>query len=191
MTRTGLDPAACAAFLILAFCLAGCAQAVWLASATSRRFAWPLDGGVMLRGRRLFGPNKTLRGLIVMVPATAMAFMAAAALTPAAGRWPLSLEGYGALGLLAGMGFMAAELPNSFVKRQLDIPAGASAPGPLARRVCFVVDHLDSACGVVLSLALAISIPPLTVLYVLGIGSVVHAGFSLWTFHLGGKTRPA
>jgi hypothetical protein len=191
MTGAPLDPAACAVFLILAFSLAGCAQAAWLASATSRRFAWPLDGGATLRGRRLFGPNKTMRGLVVMVPATGLAFMAAAVATPAAGRWPLSPAMYGGLGLLAGIGFMAAELPNSFVKRQLDIPAGAPAAGSLSRRAFFVVDHLDSACGVLVVLALAVSVPALTVVYVLAVGSVIHAGFSLLTFQLGGKTRAA
>jgi hypothetical protein len=61
----------------------------------------------------------------------------------------------------------------------------------LARRVFFLVDHLDSACGVVACVALAVSIPALTVLYVLGVGSVVHAAFSLLTFQLGGKARAA
>ena len=191
MTPATLDPFACAAFLILAFALAGCAQATWLASATSQRFAWPIDGGATLRGRRLFGPNKTVRGFVVMVPATGVAFVFAAAITPSAGVWPLSPFMYGALGLLAGFGFMAAELPNSFVKRQLDIPSGAAAEGSVARRVCLMIDHLDSTCGVLIVVALAVPVPALTILYVLAIGSIVHAGFSLLTFQLGGKARAA
>ncbi len=186
-----LNPAACAAFLILAFALAGCAQAMWLASPMSRWLAWPLDGGVTFRNRRLLGPNKTLRGFVVMVPATGLAFIIVALAAPAAGRWPLSLGMYAALGLLAGVGFMAGELPNSFVKRQLDIPAGAAALGPLSRPMFFIIDRLDSPCGVVATLALAVPIPALTVVYVLTIGAVVHGGFSMLTFQLGGKTRAA
>ena len=34
----------------------------------------PLDGGLTFRGRRMFGENKTARGFVVMVPATALAF---------------------------------------------------------------------------------------------------------------------
>ena len=86
---------------------------------------------------------------------------------------------------------MAAELPNSFLKRQLDIPAGTAAPGAIARRVFLVVDHLDSACGVLAFLSLAVAVPALTMLYVIALGSVVHVGFSYVTFQLGGKTRAA
>ena len=98
---------------------------------------------------------------------------------------------YGLIGLLAGLGFMAAELPNSFVKRQLDIEPGAPATGPIARRVFFIVDHVDSACGVLVALALAVPVPAWTIVYVLAIGSLVHIGFSRLTFELGGKVRAA
>lgn len=189
MSEALLNPAVCAAFLILAFALAGCAQAMWLASPISRRLAWPLDGGATFRNRPLLGPNKTLRGFVVMVPATGLAFVIVASLAPVAGRWPLSLPMYVALGLLAGLGFMAGELPNSFLKRQLDIPAGEAAAGRIARPVFFLIDRLDSVCGVVVTLALVVPVPALTIVYVLTIGAVVHAAFSLLTFQLGGKTR--
>jgi CDP-2,3-bis-(O-geranylgeranyl)-sn-glycerol synthase len=190
MTGT-LDPSACAGFLILSFTLAGCAQATWLSSAMSRRLAWPLDAGLTFRGRRLFGPNKTVRGCAVMVPATGVAFVVVATVTSTSGRWTLSLAAYCALGLLAGIGFMAAELPNSFLKRQLDIPAGAAARGSLTHPLFFALDHLDSTCGVLVAVALAVRVPAWTMVYVLAIGWVVHAAFSVLTFRLGGKARAA
>src|SRR5262245_27003139 len=111
---TRLDAIACASFIVAAFSLAGIAQTAWLACPTSRRFAWPLDGGATFRRRRLFGTNKTLRGFIVMLPATGAAFMIVDAVLPSEGRWVLAPATYGAAGLLAAFGFMAAELPNSF-----------------------------------------------------------------------------
>ena len=57
----------------------------------------------MLRGERIFGANKTVRGFVVMVPATAAAFALLAALLGSAGLdragvWRLSPAGYAALG---------------------------------------------------------------------------------------------
>ena len=70
MRDAALHPAACAAFLVAAFTLAGICQTAWLALPVSQRLAIPIDGGRTVRGRRLFGANKTLRGFVVMVPAT-------------------------------------------------------------------------------------------------------------------------
>jgi CDP-diglyceride synthetase len=119
---------------MLAFVLAGVAQTAWFASALSRRFAIPLDGGLTLGGTRIFGDHKTLRGFLIMLPASAVSFVVLASLVhnPAAlGLWPLTLGGYARLGAIAGFGFMAGELPNSFVKRRLGIGPGAVARGRL------------------------------------------------------------
>src|SRR5205809_2641765 len=129
MTGALLNPAACAAFLVGAFTLAGVSQTAWLALPLSRRFAIPLDGGRTFRGRRLFGANKTLRGFVIMVPATGVSFAVLAGTLggmPAgvAGLWPVSATDYALLGTWAGFGFMLGELPNSFVERQLGVDAG-------------------------------------------------------------------
>src|SRR5216110_2464646 len=129
-----IDPLLCALFLIVSFTAAGLVHSAWLRAPISQRLAIPLDGGVRLRGRRVFGDNKTVRGFAVMVPAAALAFAglsAAAQFAPmvAAGLWPLSPFRFAALGAWAGLGFMLGELPNSFLKRQLDIPPGAAPRG--------------------------------------------------------------
>jgi CDP-2,3-bis-(O-geranylgeranyl)-sn-glycerol synthase len=187
-----LDPIACALFLVAAFVLAGSAQALWLASDGSRRWAWPLDGGRTFRGRRLLGDNKTARGFVVMVPATGLAFLALAlAGSGTPGLWPLAPRQYLGLGLLAGTGCMLGELPNSFIKRQLRIPPGSPADGPAARALFFVVDRLDSTLGVLAALMLAVPVPTATIVYVLLFGTALHGALSVVTFRLGGKARPA
>ena len=126
-----MNPGTCAAFLLAAFTLAGFFHTAWLVMPASQRFAVPIDGGLKFRRRRLFGDNKMVRGFLVMIPATGLSFALLAVLlsnSPAGltGLWPLSPGGYALLGLWAGIGFMAGELPNSFIKRQLDIAPGTA-----------------------------------------------------------------
>ena len=196
MTAPDLSPSACAAFLVAAFTLAGVCQAAWLASPVSQRFAIPLDCGRTVRGHRVLGDNKTWRGFVMMVPATSASFALLAALLIAspvrlAGLWPLSIGSYAVVGLWAGLGFMAGELPNSFLKRQLGIPAGAAARGRIARPVFFLIDHVDSAIGTMLALALVVAAPRRTWMYVAAAGPILHGVFSLLVFQLGGKARAA
>ena len=192
MSTHSLDPLACGLFLVAAFVLAGSAQALWLASEASRRWSWPLDGGRMFRGRRLLGDNKTARGFVVMVPVTGLAFMVLAlAVSGTPGLWPLTAAQYLGLGMLAGAGCMLGELPNSFIKRQLRIPPGSRAAGPVAGPLFFVVDRLDSTLGALAALMLSVPVPPATIAYVLLVGVALHGVLSVVTFRLGGKARAA
>jgi hypothetical protein len=191
-----VDPIACALFLIVAFALAGIAQVAWLASTTSMRFAIPLDGGLMFRGRRLFGANKTLRGFIVMVPAAALTFpLVAAGFGGAhpvdAGLWPLTSHGYALLGAWAGVGFMLGELPNSFIKRQLGIAPGLAASGRIASVCHFIGDRWDSGIGMLTAISLAVPTPWKTWLFLLVIGPLLHWLFSVAMFVTGAKPRAA
>ena len=191
------DPFACALFLAAAFVLAGLAHSAWLRTAASRRLLVPLDGGARFRGRRVFGENKTVRGFVVIVPAAAAAFaflhtsIARMAPSIAGDLWRLDTAGYAALGSLAGMGFMLGELPNSFVKRQLDVAPGMAPPGRAAAVLTFVVDRTDSIVGMLIVLSLAVPTSWTTWLYVLLIGPGIHLAFSALLHRLGVKARLA
>jgi len=116
----------------------------------------PIDGGLTFRGRRLFGDNKTWRGVVVTVGTTTVAAWLLAhlhdccwplpTLVPFAETYPL------AWGLLLGTGYIVGELPNSFAKRQLGIAPGAYGQGA-SGRVFWVVDQLDSLAGMLLFIA--------------------------------------
>jgi CDP-2,3-bis-(O-geranylgeranyl)-sn-glycerol synthase len=188
------DPIACALFLIAAFVIAGVAQTAWFGSPASRRFAIPLDAGLTLCGRRIFGDHKTLRGFVVMVPATAVAFagLALAAGGPErAGLWPLTAWQYAGLGALAALGFMLGELPNSLAKRQLGIDPGGASTSRAGRIVQFVADRLDSPVAMLATVSFVVAVPALTWVLAILIGPVLHWVFSLLMFVLGLKARPA
>jgi CDP-2,3-bis-(O-geranylgeranyl)-sn-glycerol synthase len=189
-----VNAAACAWFLLGAFVVAGMAQTAWFAAPVSRRFSQPVDGGATFRGRRVFGAHKTVRGFIVMIPAAAVTFAALAVAVgdPAsAGLWPLTTAGYAGLGACAGFGFMAGELPNSFLKRQLGIAPGARPRHPLGATAQFLLDRIDSGIGMLLAVSAIVVTPAMTWLLVLLVGPSIHWAFSLLMFHLGLKARPA
>ncbi len=191
------DPLAAALFLTAAFVLAGLAHSAWLRTALSRRLTMPLDGGARFRGRRVFGDNKTIRGFVVMVPASAAAFMLMFTVIgwwnsdALVSLWPLSVGEFAALGALAGFGFMAGELPNSFVKRQLDIAPGQAPAGAFATTVSFVADRIDSILGMLIALSCAVAVPAMTWFYVLLIGPGIHFAFSALLYRMGVKARAA
>jgi hypothetical protein len=188
------NPYAAAAFLIAAFVIAGAAQTAWFGSSRSRAFAAPLDGGLTFRGRRVLGDHKTLRGFVVMVPAAACAFaLLSVAAGDARGRllWALSPAEYAALGGWAALGFMAGELPNSFVKRQLDIAPGGTASSRPTAMLQFAADRVDSGIGMLAAMSVAVPTPALTWAIVLLAGAPLHWGFSVVMYLLGTKERPA
>jgi hypothetical protein len=196
-SATEPDAAGCTIFLIAAFSLAGVAQTAWLKSPASRRFAVPLDGGKTLRGRRVFGANKTWKGFVVMVPAVGIAFWVLANgmawLRPSvlAYLWPLSPGGYFLLGCWTGLGFMLGELPNSFMKRQLDISPGMPPASAAGRIACFVIDQTDSVLGALLALALVVKVPWSTWIAILLAGPLVHWLFNVLLVLLRVKARAA
>jgi len=190
------DATTCSIFALIALAIAGVAQTFWLKSSVSTRFAFAIDGGRMLRGRRLLGDNKTWRGFVLMVPAVGVSFVFARAilLTLNGGRdllWPISTPAYFLLGAWVGLGFMLGELPNSFVKRQLDIAPGMPPTQLWGKRLCFAVDQLDSVMGGLLALALVVPVPAATWFHLIVAGAIVHWGFNVIFFWIGLKTRAA
>jgi len=126
-------------------------KAGWLHSLA----ACPIDGGLCLRGRRLFGANKTLRGAVIMPLVSALASALQARAAPGAMEWlhvaSFQMNHPVAWGLLLGSGYVLGELPNSFMKRQLDIAPGAAAKDRTAL-LFWLADQWDSVVGIFLVL---------------------------------------
>ena len=184
-----------ALFLILAMSSAGAIHVCWLKWASADFLMQPLDFGHTLAGQRIFGDNKRLRGLIAMPLAAAAIFALLGGWRQqlpdwlAQGLWNLSAGQYALLGVAAGLAFMLAELPNSFLKRRLSVAPG-EIPGEGLGRVLFVLlDRFDSVVGVLILVSLLVPLPVMTWVYVLLIGPGVHALFSTLLYRLGVKAR--
>jgi CDP-archaeol synthase len=168
-----------ALWLGLPVILGGLTHVLVIRAGLFARLARPLDGGLTVRGRRLLGDNKTARGALVMIAATT-GWTAAQWLLHRCGAVPWSWHPIDLtrvpvwqVGPLMGAGYILGELPNSFVKRQLDIAPGAPARGGLAL-LFWAVDQLDSLAGVIALLCL-VWVPPLAIaLWLLAICALVH-----------------
>jgi CDP-diglyceride synthetase len=117
MEADTIEPGAIPHLLRLLLLLAVANGAPLLAKKARRgALARPLDAGIcFLDGRPVFGPSKTVRGVLISVAATA----AAAPLVGIGWR----------LGALIGATAMAGDLLSSFVKRRLNRPPSSRATG--------------------------------------------------------------
>jgi hypothetical protein len=140
----------------------------------------PIDAGVRLRGRPLFGPNKTWRGAVTMVIGTLAGSLALSFVPSYWRRLPAPVQSAGPVifGLLLGLGFALGELPNSLLKRQLDIAPGGRGRSFLG--VAFTLfDQGDFILGVWLFLAPIWPMTPLQALCCFALAVVVHPCISL------------
>jgi CDP-2,3-bis-(O-geranylgeranyl)-sn-glycerol synthase len=189
------DSLTIAAFLVLAMSAAGVVHIVWLRWATADALLFPVDFGKRIRGRRLFGDNKRLRGFIVLPLAAAGTFALVAAFrqdlpaTIDSHLWNFPVRQFARIGFVAGLAFMLAELPNSFLKRQLGLASGEVPRSGFSRIACLLLDRFDSAFGMLLAVSLMAPVPPLAWLWVLLIGPGAHALFSALLFRMGVKER--
>jgi CDP-diglyceride synthetase len=189
------DSVALALFILIAMGAAGAVHVAWLNWAQSELLLAPIDCGAHFRGHRVFGDNKRLRGFVALPLAAAVAFAALAACRDwlpeslAGGLWPLSTLQFAGVGLAAGFAFLLAELPNSFLKRQLGVAPGEVPEQGGLRMFCLLLDRVDSTLGVLIVVSLLAPVPALTWLWVLLIGPGLHAFFSAMLFHTGVKER--
>lgn len=121
----------------------------------------PLDLGIMFRGKRILGDHKTWRGFVVNIFFCILGTLVQRQLQVhgAVPEW-LGLLDYSkealTLGILMGAGMTFGELPNSFLKRRLEIPPGKKRKGVLGIGF-FLLDQIDIAIGIWLFLFLLLN----------------------------------
>lgn len=192
---TLVDSLGTAVCILAAMGAAGISHSLWLRSSLAQSWITPLDLGASLRGKRIFGDNKKVRGLLVMPLAAALAFFVlgtARAELPAwiaGGLWPVSNAHLAWVGLVAGAAFMLAELPNSFAKRRLQIAPGRSADRGALRVVFLCVDRFDSSIGSLAAISICVPLSWMTWTWALLLGALLHAGFSAVLYFAGVKAR--
>lgn len=154
----------------------------------------PIDAGKTFRGKRIFGDNKTVIGFISMIVFCCISQVAWGLLNHYAGwdQYNESFNRYGntvlynvILGLIYGFVYMISELPNSFVKRQLDIEAGKTDKG-FKGFVFFLVDQIDSLVGVMAVLWIVAGFPFWKYLAYVALGGATHIliNVTLYKLHI-------
>ena len=191
--------AAKALLIILPVVLAGIIHSAAIRRNWLPALSKPLDFGLRLGGRPLFGANKTFRGPLLMIAGSAAATWALslALNTPGNSQHELLPHGFeflldparaAGLGAVMGLGYALGELPNSFIKRRLNIAPGGS-PGGFAGAICYVADQVDSVLGVTVLLAVIYAPPAEVLLALLAAGSAVHIILDQCLYLTGVKRR--
>jgi len=157
-------------YVTLAPCiLAGILNMLWCRTSVCRSCASPIDRGRKLRdGRRIFGDNKTFAGFFGMIVCGCISQLLWGYLCGISEFFENRNYVYGScpntpgfnllLGGLTGFAYVLFELPNSFIKRRLDIPSGKTVRG-IKGAVFFAVDQIDSLLGVVLVISFFYPMP--------------------------------
>lgn len=161
--------------------LAGILNMLFVKTPVYGRLKRPIDGGrVLWDGRRLFGDNKTWAGFFGMILAGALAQLLWGWVClgmPEMCYIYSNHENTSLFNLLAGgamgLAYMLFELPNSFVKRRLDIPCGKTVQG-VKGAVFFVVDQVDSLFGVGIVFAMLYPMPLWQYFLYILLGAVTH-----------------
>jgi CDP-2,3-bis-(O-geranylgeranyl)-sn-glycerol synthase len=150
----------------------------------------PIDGGCTIGGKRLFGDNKTWRGVLVAVTASAASAAAQEHLVGDA-VGPLLAVDWDAVpaapfGALMGLGAMLGELPNSFVKRCVGIAPGAAATGSWSI-LFYLWDQVDLLFGAWLLVGWWVRPPALLVGASFVLALLVHPLVSLIGWLIGAR----
>ena len=87
------------------------------------------------------------------------------------------------VGAVMGITYMVFELPNSFIKRRLDIADGKTEKG-LKGKLFFVIDQLDSMFGVILVLAVVSKISFWQYINYVLLGGLTHICVNLVLYKL-------
>ncbi len=159
----------------------------------------PMDGGRMARdGKRLLGDHKTWQGFFGMILFTGWWMVAGVWVNTHyewAGKlavvdyhlWHFPLEAF-LYGCSWGFGYVLFELPNSYVKRRIDIAPGQNVSG--WKGVLFLfVDQADSVLGCMAFMLLFYrpNWQEALVIFVMGVG--IHYLINLFLFLVGLKNQ--
>jgi hypothetical protein len=149
----------------------------------------PLDFGRRLKGKRIFGDHKTWRAPVIYVVFCTLGTMVQAWLQGSGDLPPwLYLVDYEAdgllVGVLLGLGMAAGELPNSFVKRQMDVAPGKKKGGLLGLAF-FMLDQVDVAIGIWVFLFFLIGPSLFLVAWSFLLTTVLHVAISIVGYLLG------
>lgn len=173
--------------------LSGIGNMIFTKTPCYKKYAKPLDKGKCLKdGKRIFGDNKTMVGFWSMVILggifQCLWGVACAQLHLEERNMVYQLHDNSfwynlCLGFGFGFAYMICELPNSFVKRRINIASGKTANG-IKGIAFFIIDQIDSMFGVGLVLVMVAPIGIDTYFQFVLLGGITHISVNLILFSL-------
>lgn len=181
---------------LMSVIFSGVANMVFCKYPTFSRLTIPMDAGKILAdGKRLFGQNKTWKGFMGMVLFGSLAQLFWGLIlktTPSLESLNLFYKVFANsilnnlwIGFLLGLAYVVFELPNSFMKRRLEIKPGKTAVNHLKWFFIFI-DQADSllGCALVVAVLVPISWTQFFGFIILGAGTHVVVNLLLYCFKL-------
>ncbi len=172
--------------------MAGVMNMLFCKTRLYKRLSFPIDGEIILWDKkRLFGENKTWGGFLGMIVSNAISQLLwgfVCLLFPGLcyiyAFYPNTPLVNLIAGALIGFSYVLFELPNSFIKRRLDIPCGKTVKG-VKGGIFFVIDQIDSLFGVGLVFALLYPMPLWQYFLYILMGAIIHIGVNLILYKTG------
>jgi hypothetical protein len=186
-------------YFLLPVIFGGVSNMLYVKLPLVRRWNAPIDRNCLAGdGKRLFGENKTWQGFVGMITFTAFwmfifTHMANtydwvykfALVDYRAWQHPLQAWLYGAI---LGFGYVLFELPNSYMKRRIDIPPGKNGYG-WRGIVFYFVDQADSVLGCLLVMHFFFQPTWQEALGIFILGTIIHYLINLILFAVGLKKQ--
>lgn len=138
----------------------------------------PLDFGMIIRGHRLFGKNKTWRGLVT---GSIAGGICAWLLYPYLGTDTGNTLSHFIIGISLGFGALLGDAIESFFKRQLGIASGNS---------WIIFDQVDYVIGAILFSLPFVRLNAIDYIFVVLIYFCMHFAVSYIGYLLGFKDKP-
>lgn len=176
--------------------IAGSANMAFVKSPFLNGLKTPIDNGYIYRdGKPVFGANKTWKGAVGMIGLSGLTlWLFSILLGEHYSLWTVyrpagdfKLVAFFD-GLLLGLAYIVFELPNSFIKRRIDIGAGKNAQGKIGLAFT-VIDQADSVIGCALMMLLITHISLSTAILIIVIGSGIHLILNGLLFLVGLKSQ--
>ena len=173
--------------------IAGVINMIFTKTSVYKKYRYPIDGGKKLRDdKRLFGDNKTWIGFFSMIIFTSLAqaiWGYICNLNLFFGKNYLynyvenTLLNNFFIGALFGLAYVLCELPNSYIKRRIDIAPGKTVSG-LKGSICYLFDQIDSIIGVTLVLCIWCEMTLSQFLLYIFLGGITHIVINLILYGL-------
>lgn len=174
--------------------LAGISNMIVVKRKWFKKRAKPIDNGKVLKdNKRIFGNNKTWLGFFTMILCSiithivwgliCMIFTGMQSMNQLYLLHNNTVLYNVVVGAVMGVAYMIFELPNSFIKRRLDIRDGQTEKG-LKGKLFFVIDQLDSMFGVILVLVVVSKIGLLQYIGYVLLGGLTHICVNLVLYKL-------